>query len=267
MTWIRGFSRRVQRNDLLPAKASSPQSTYSSLTNLQLEIIFMKRYTLLAVVLLTFSMPIAFAEEMAGHNMPMPAAKTTTPPPANSMSETVSAVMPAPTADNMQNLLLLMQEIVKMMSSITERLNLMSATTTMTMPSSSTGMVMSPLQARKQEMLTLMQKIQQTSDPATRQKLLQEHQVKMQEVMNMLNGMMESQMQMTSSASPDMAMKDDMKMDDMKMMKDDMKMMKGDMMGGGKKGEMKRHKLMEQRLNDMQELLNQMLQHQAQASK
>jgi hypothetical protein len=239
----------------------------------------MKRYTLLALILLTLSTPMALAEEMAGHTMPMPAAKTTTPPPASSTSETASATMPAPTptptptptADNMQNLLLLMQEIVKMMSSITERLNLMSATTTMTMPSSSTGMVMSPLQTRKQEMLTLMQKIQQTNDPATRQKLLQEHQTKMQEVMNMLDGMMESQLQMTSSASQDMKMKDDMKMDDMKMMKDDMKMMKDDMMGGmmggGRKGDMKRHKLMEQRLNDMQELLNQMLQHQAQATK
>lgn len=231
----------------------------------------MKCYTLLALVWLTVNTPIALAEteEMAGHTMPMPAAETTTTPPAvSSTSETtVSSAMPTPTADSMQNLLLLMQEMVKMMSSITERLNQVSAAT-MTTPSSSASMVMSPLQTQKQEMLTLMQKIQQTSDPAVRQKLLQEHQAKMQEVMNSI--MMESQMPTMNSASPDMTMKDDMDMADMDMadMKmADMKMKKADMMRGGKKGDMKRHKLMEQRLDGLQELLNQMLQHQALATK
>ena len=87
-----------------------------------------------------------------------------------------------------------------------------------------------------------MEKIQATTDPRERQKLMQQHMQTMQENMKAMHGMMGNSMMMDGDQSPGMAMGDHK-----------------DMKGGDM---MKHHGMMENRMNMMQMMMEQMMQHQ-----
>ena len=133
------------------------------------------------------------------------------------------------------------------------------------------GGKMGKMQQQMEKMQELMDKIHATTDPAERQKLMQEHMQAMHEGMKMMKGMGggmkmgmmgsgKRQGSATGAAESDhgqdgagqaMAQGGDQ-------MSNCMKMMEG-MMGGGMM--MKKHKMMEGRMDMMQMMMEQMMQH------
>jgi len=123
------------------------------------------------------------------------------------------------------------------------------------------------MRRQEHEVRSLMDKVQQTTDATERQKLMQAHLKGMQDMMAKMKSKKSDDMSghdHSSQDSSEMSSMDDMG-DMMKMMKKMKEMKKMKM--GGEDAMSSEHQGVEQRLDELQFLLEQLLQHQIQSTK
>ena len=103
------------------------------------------------------------------------------------------------------------------------------------------GMKMEKMQEKMTKMQEQMSKIQLTSDPIERRKLMEAHMQSMREIMKMMRGMSGGMMGKKKKGEP---------------VTED-----GEAMGGMQTGMMAHHKMMEDRMDMMQMMMEQMMEH------
>lgn len=189
--------------------------------------------------------------EAVAHQHTMP----TTMPISEQIAQKTEPTPPTATeVQTMQEILKTMQVMVQKMDTLTEKLSTQSPT----MDHSTMEKPVTPMRGKEHEMRHLLQQIGETQDATEKKQLMRAHLRSMQEMMDMMDKPTESAMTEHSAhsdhtASHDMSGGDDM-MSKMMAKMENMQKMKG--------MEKANPQAMEQRLNTLQLLLEQLLQHQ-----
>jgi hypothetical protein len=215
------------------------------------------KYTFISIITFTIANPLVTLAVPAVHQHD---AMTTTTAESVVVPKPVQQTNASPEVQTMQEMLKTMQTMIQTMDNLTEKLSKLNAGESSvamqhqpvdTMPEKP----VTPMRSKEYEMRQLLQKIQQTQDKQERKKLLRSHLRSMQEMMSLI-GENSSMADHTSHSEHDTSSStgdDDMMA---KMMAKMQKKMKG--MAGTEP------QSTEQRINELQLLLEQLLQHQIQ---